>query len=126
VKVAGAGNNYITSDGTVIWTANNTYYHRITGIGRDDCTELLQKQSRNVNTSNPGYPTIGLGTIAANNPSNANSFAADKSFMLWADDGKVGSGTTTITGDGVISLMGVLAHSTAAWPKPLKYRKPAQ
>lgn len=106
VKVAGAANNYITSDGTVIWTANNAYYHRITGIGRDDCTELLQKQSRNVNLSSPGYPTIGLGTIAANNPSNANTFAADKSFMLWADDGKTGSGTTTITGDGVISLMG--------------------
>lgn len=106
MKVAGAGNNYITSDGTVIWTANNTYYHRITGIGRDDCTELLQKQSRNVNLSSPGYPTIGLGTIAANNPSNANTFAADKSFMLWADDGKIGSGTTTITGDGVIMLTG--------------------
>ena len=106
MKVAGAGNNYITSDGTVIWTANNTYYHRITGIGRDDCTGLLQKQSRNVNLSSPGYPTIGLGTIAANNPSNANTFAADKSFMVWADDGKVGTGTTTITGDGVITLTG--------------------
>lgn len=106
MKVAGAGNNYITSDGTVIWTANNTYYHRITGIGRDDCTGLLQKQSRNVNLSSPGYPTIGLGTIAANNPSNANAIATDKSFMLWADDGKIGSGTTTITGDGVVTLMG--------------------
>lgn len=106
MKVAGAGNNYITSDGTVIWTANNTYYHRITGIGRDDCTGLLQKQSRNVDLSSPGYPTIGLGTIAANNPSNASTIAADKSFMVWADDGKIGSGTTTITGDGVITLMG--------------------
>ena len=44
--------NYIGSDGaTLMWTAaSNTGYNvRITGIGRDDASELHQKQSRSVN-----------------------------------------------------------------------------
>ncbi len=111
MKVVSAANDYITSDGTIIWTANNTYYHRITGIGRDDCDSLVQKQSRNVNTTSPGYVTMGLGTIAATNASNPNNFAANKSFLVWADDGKAGSTTTAITGDGTITLVaGVCAQ----------------
>jgi uncharacterized protein YjdB len=104
MKVAGAGNNYITSDGTVIWTANTSYYHHITGIGRDDCDSLLQKQSRNVNIVSPGYVTVGLGTILANNAANTNNFSADKNFTVWGDDSKAGATTTAITGDGIITL----------------------
>ncbi len=123
-KVAGVGNNYLLGDGTtVIWTANTGYYHRITGIGRDDCDSLVQKQSRNVNVSNPGIVTMGVGTIAISNATNPTSFPADKSFEVWADDGKTGSTSTAITGDGMITLTGGSCAQYARMAKTFKIQE---
>ncbi len=59
------------SDGTTImWNAaDNTGYHlRITGIGRDDCTNLYQKQSI---SANAGILAVGVGdSIATTNQLN--------------------------------------------------------
>ncbi|MBL4879775.1 MAG: hypothetical protein JKX82_00490, partial [Oleispira sp.] len=78
--------DYLASDGTVIWngTANATYNNDITGIGRDDLSALNQKQSKSIHTD--VIATIGLGEIAVTNDANANTFAADKNFLIWGND----------------------------------------
>ena len=80
--------NYVSSAGTVIWnkTANSAYHNNVTGIGRDDASELVQKQSRSINTE--ALVTFGVGTgIAASNALNSNSFSADASFEVIGDNG---------------------------------------
>jgi uncharacterized repeat protein (TIGR01451 family) len=84
-----AATNYVDSGAAVVWdaTANVAYGNNITGIGRDDASALGQKQSRSVNTTGSGnFLTMGLGTIAADNASNATIFPADRSFLVWGDD----------------------------------------
>jgi len=78
--------DYVDSDGTVIWdqSANVGYNYDIAGIGRDDVSELNQKQSKTVNTTDD--ITIGLNEIATTNNLNANTFASDKTFLVWGND----------------------------------------
>ncbi len=93
-------NNYTGTDGTVIWnnSANSGYANNITGIGRDDIENLLQKQSRTINTSpvvtlynGNGYST---GVFPASNVNNTNGIPGDKQYLLIGDDGN----PTSITG----------------------------
>jgi hypothetical protein len=72
--------SYVASNGTAIW-ANGAYWKNVAGIGRDDASGLDQKQSASINTDNE--LTIGLGTLAATNITNPNSFTADRSFLVW-------------------------------------------
>ncbi|MFC7525540.1 Calx-beta domain-containing protein, partial [Parapedobacter sp. GCM10030251] len=92
--------DYLATDGTTkVWdaTANATHKNNIAGIGRDDVEGLNQKQSQSIN---PGFqPIVGLGGIAENNLANTNAFTADKSYLIWGDDGASASFTTTITGN---------------------------
>ncbi|MCF6128171.1 T9SS type A sorting domain-containing protein [Flavobacterium sp. AS60] len=85
--VNGTSQNYLASDGTVIWdaTANAGYNYDIAGIGRDDVEKLNQKQSKSVNANS--NLTIGLGTIATTNTANTNAFDADKKYLIWGDNG---------------------------------------
>ncbi len=78
--------NYLNSASAVIWNAtdNASYDDDIAGIGRDDGSCLVQKQSKSVNSD--AIVTIGLGTIASNNNANPNSFSATPSFMVWGND----------------------------------------
>jgi len=79
--------NYTASNGTTVtWnaTTNLSYRYNITGIGRDDNSDLNQKQSKSVNPQ--GIVTVANGTLAADNPSNANNFSADNSFLVFGDD----------------------------------------
>jgi hypothetical protein len=90
--------NYVASDGTVIWngTTNSVHKNNITGIGRDDLSALNQKQSKSINTASSGdLVAMGLGAIAANNAANANTFSADRNFMVWGDDGGANAWQTT-------------------------------
>ena len=84
-------NNYTSSAGTVIWTraANSNYANNITGIGRDDASGLLQKQSRSVNTNGLVYLFNGTtnGVFPAMNAANSSSFAANQSFLIVGDNG---------------------------------------
>ena len=79
--------NYLSSNATTIWnkTTNTGFNNDIAGIGRDDASALFQKQSISVNNNEP--VTVGLTSIAASNPLNANNFSADRSFLIWGNNG---------------------------------------
>ena len=94
----GTSQDYVNSDGTVIWdqSANSGYNYDIAGIGRDDASELNQKQSSSVNDavdgSGPieGILTVGLTDIYDTNEDNKTSNATnlnDKEFLMWGNNG---------------------------------------
>ena len=92
--------NYIASDGaTIVWdqTTNAGYTNSIAGIGRDDGSGLVQRQSRS-NTSD--LLTIGLGTIAASNATHGGSFGVNRQFLMWGDNGASDGFETSITPPG--------------------------
>jgi uncharacterized repeat protein (TIGR01451 family) len=89
-----AGAGYSDSGGATIWSADSTYKNNITGIGRDDTSTLNQKQSKSVNSDS--LVTIGLGNIAATNQDNANTFGADRSFLMWGNNAASTTATTTV------------------------------
>ena len=83
----GTAGDYVSASGlSTIWDASDyaTYHNDVAGIGRDDlsCLNQLQSQSENSNS----IVSMGLGTIAASNSANPNSFSADGSFLMWGDD----------------------------------------
>lgn len=80
---------------STIWdvTANATYHNDVAGIGRDDDSNLEQKQSKSENSD--AIVTMALGSVAGDNQSNANSFSADQSFLIWGND------------DGALAALGV-------------------
>ncbi len=79
--------DYTAADGGIIWEAstNTGYDNDIAGIGRDDDSCLLQLQSKSENSNS--IVSIGLGTIAADNASNPNTFANNDAFLIWGNDG---------------------------------------
>jgi hypothetical protein len=88
--------NYVDSDGNIIWTADPTYQYDIAGIGRDDVAALNQKQTRSINDGS--VVAMALGSLANTNSENSNSFGADKTFLLWGNDGaNFSSGTKAAT-----------------------------
>lgn len=93
--------DYVASDGTTrMWTAaeNIGYNRRITGIGRDDCTELYQKQSLSVDT---GIVAIAIGDdVDTANAANINTIGNDNSYFVFADDGNSLQYNTAISGLG--------------------------
>lgn len=78
--------NYLSSDGTIIWNSalalSNLYQNDIIGLGRDDISGLLQKQSHYYDDT----VRIYLGTLSATNQANSSSFTNDKSFVLCGSD----------------------------------------
>ncbi len=97
--VNGTSQDYVDSDGRVIWNQldNIGYNYNVTGIGQDDISELNQKQSKTINTTDD--ITIGIKDIAANNGLNTNSFFADKTFLMWGHDDGATTATTDFTKD---------------------------
>lgn len=94
--VLDSGNsNYISSNGTTIWTANTTYKNDIFGIGRDDCSGLEQKQSTAWATSTTNNLVMALGSLATSNQANNSNFAANNQFLIVANDGGALTSTTT-------------------------------
>lgn len=105
--VNGTSMDYTDSAYTNIWNApaNSGYNYDIAGIGRDDISKLNQKQSKSINPTE--VMTIGLADIYATNTANTNTFATDKSFLVWGSNGgtmvnsgapiNVDLGPTTIT-----------------------------
>lgn len=81
-----SGQDYLSSNRKVIWSgnANLQYKYNITGIGVDSISGLNQKQSQNI--SNTNEPVIALGSLAASNIANTNTFAADSSFAIWGNN----------------------------------------
>ncbi len=86
---AGEG-DYLDSNGNVIWDAsvNSTYHHNVAGIIRDDRSDIIQRQSRSVNSG--AIVTIGLDDdtdgLEGTNADNPSSFSADRSALIWGHD----------------------------------------
>ncbi|GAA0540526.1 hypothetical protein GCM10009415_22980 [Chitinophaga japonensis] len=96
--------DYLATDGTTkVWdaTANSAYKNNIAGIGRDDVEDLLQKQSRSINAGM--QLAIGLGDLAETNLANTGSFAVDRNYMVWGDDGASTLFKTAITGNPAVN-----------------------
>lgn len=98
--------DYLAADGGIIWnaTTNSAHNNDIAGIGRDDMSCLEQKQS--VSQNSDGIVTVGLGSIAADNSSNSNTFASDDSFLVWGNDDAsttFAGRTTGVTGTGTVT-----------------------
>lgn len=104
------GNNsstfsYVGSDGTTVWTGSNTYQNNIAGIGRDDISDLAQKQSQSqdqTKTQTLAAPLtsvpqviIGLGNVAATNEANTSEFENNLQFLIWGDNNAGLEGSTT-------------------------------
>lgn len=106
-------NNYVSSNALVTWnrSANSAYASDITGIGRDDATALLQKQSKSVNTSslvtlyNGTYPG---GVFPLTNSANASVFPADQHFLLTGDN----AGATSLN---QCAFNGKAVHMQRVW-----------
>ncbi len=82
-----AAYNYVSANGTIIWDKplNTGYNNDIAGIGRDDASALIQRQSISVNVGESA--SVGLVSLDASNASNGNSFDSDDSFLLWGNNG---------------------------------------
>jgi hypothetical protein len=78
--------NYIDTFGNTIWnnTANNGFNYDIAGIGRDDNSQLNQKQSRSENLL--ADISIGLGDLLDINSNNNNVFGGDRRYLLWGSN----------------------------------------
>jgi hypothetical protein len=101
--VNGTTQDYVNSDGNVIWdqsTDSGVYNYDITGIGRDDASELNQKQSRSVNDAfdgadpiasrTQGILTMGLNDIYNTNRDHISSSPTtfdDEQFLVWGNNG---------------------------------------
>jgi gliding motility-associated-like protein len=94
-QAAKNNNNYTASNDTIIWNraSNSSYANNITGIGRDDASALMQKQSKSINTGTTGgLVTIYNGSnytggvFPTTNAANTNSFASDLSYTLFGDN----------------------------------------
>lgn len=86
--VNGTSQDYVASDGSVIWdaSANTGYNYDIAGIGRDDDSELVQKQSKSVNASS--IVSISLGNTELTNNLNTNTFNTSNEFLVWGHNGQ--------------------------------------
>ncbi|WP_084142371.1 LamG-like jellyroll fold domain-containing protein [Psychroserpens burtonensis] len=101
--VNGTTQDYVNSDGNVIWdqsTDSGVYNYDIAGIGRDDASELNQKQSRSVNDdfdgADPitsriqGILTMGLNEIYDTNRDNISSNPVNfdnNEYLVWGNNG---------------------------------------
>ncbi|HWV68799.1 hypothetical protein, partial [Chitinophaga sp.] len=85
ITIGNGATDYLATDGSKYWTADPIYKSRITGIGRDNATNLNTKQSLSVDT---GFVTLSLGnSIAITNEQNTNTITNDKSFFVFGDNG---------------------------------------
>lgn len=89
--------DYLASDGTTTTYSVATHGFNIAGIGRDDDEGLNQVQSLSIN---PGTSqvVIALGSVAATNDANTNTFAGDKQFLVWGSDNGSIATTAAVTG----------------------------
>ncbi|WP_461637022.1 MBG domain-containing protein [Labilibaculum euxinus] len=83
--------NYLASDGTVIWSANDNagYTTDIFGIGRDDASGLNQKVSKSVNAGSILTIALNEDFNSANNDAGRTTHANDLQFLTVANNGAV-------------------------------------
>ncbi|WP_298497850.1 choice-of-anchor D domain-containing protein [uncultured Algibacter sp.] len=95
--------DYIDSQGSVIWdaSANSGFNFDVAGIGRDDDSELNQKQSKSQNvisdgtdaygpTLTNGFLTIGLSDVYDTNNTNIATNSTNfnnREYLVWGNNG---------------------------------------
>ena len=80
--------DYVSSDDVVIFDTDGafaSYNNDIILIGKDDQSDLEQRQAKSVNTGT--IIRMGLGNIEATNVANTNNFTADYQFLIIGNDG---------------------------------------
>lgn len=95
-----ASKNYINSNSDVIWnySANIGFNFNVAGIGRDDASDLNQKQSKSINEDNE--VAIYLGNVFTTNSANTNEFSATRDFLVWGCN----NGTYTANGTNDVTI----------------------
>ncbi len=81
----GTAGDYVTSEDVTIWdaSANTLYHYDVTGIGRDDNSDLDQQRSLSANSD--GKVIIDHGS----------AFGADGDFIMWGNDNDPAASTGT-------------------------------
>jgi hypothetical protein len=100
--------DYVASNGTTIYwdaSAYTGYNAYVAGIGRDDCTNLNQKQSKSVNTGEILTGALG-SAVAASNAANTNTITTDNSYLMWGNNNGLKEYTTQVAGTNVTSVLG--------------------
>ncbi len=78
--------SYYAPNASTIYSRTGAYINNIIGIGRDDITALLQKQSHTIDDT----VRIYKGTLSVTNAANAATFASDQSYVvIGANTGKL-------------------------------------
>ncbi len=103
---SGINDNFYDSNGTSIFTGNGSYqyWHDIIGIGRDDASQLNQKQSH----TTADNLRIYLASLASSNQLNTGSFTNDNSFIVLGRNDEFTSVTIPINPErpaGVVSRL---------------------
>lgn len=80
--------DYLASDDSVIWdySSNTSYNYDVAAIGRDDDSQLSQKQSKSENSTS--IVAIGLDSVEDLGTSNTNTFENNKDFLIWGHNGQ--------------------------------------
>ncbi|WP_431471683.1 choice-of-anchor D domain-containing protein [Nonlabens sp. SCSIO 43208] len=80
--------DYLNSDDAVIWdyASNSGYNWDVAGIGRDDKSELTQKQSKSENSTS--IVAIGLNNVEDIGTDNSQNFNNDQDFLIWGHNGQ--------------------------------------
>ncbi|MBN8783047.1 MAG: hypothetical protein ABS85_00030 [Sphingobacteriales bacterium SCN 48-20] len=128
--------NYVNSDGNVVWDATNNagYHYNIAGIARDDQGGLYQRQSRSVNSGRQVLiSTTGLASTNAGNT----GVLVNGQFLIWGDNNLTKAPVVPLGTIGGIPYLRFAAIWKAAnvnaigtvrvaWPKGLAYLKLVQ
>ncbi|MGJ8684352.1 MAG: LamG-like jellyroll fold domain-containing protein [Nonlabens sp.] len=79
--------DYLDSDDNVIWdySLHTNYNYDVAAIGRDDDSELNQKQSKSENSTS--VVAIGLDRVEDLGTDNTSAFENDKDFLVWGHNG---------------------------------------
>ncbi|WP_281847975.1 LamG-like jellyroll fold domain-containing protein [Olleya namhaensis] len=104
----GTSQDYVASNGSVIWdtSANSGFNYDIAGIGRDDDSDLTQKQSKSVNNSS--IVAISLTNTETTNNLNTSAFNTSNEFLVWGNDGQ----NTSTSGSSITVSLGPATVTT--------------
>jgi hypothetical protein len=83
MDLAGSAGQYVRSNGSAIFSDAGSHWNGIIGIGRDDNSALVQRQSHDPSDSVRLY----LGTLAASNAANTASFSGNNQYIVAGNNG---------------------------------------
>jgi hypothetical protein len=108
----GINGDYTSSAGTTIWTAatGSSYHNNVIGIGRDDNSALLQKQSHQADDAIQMYISA---TVANSNLSNTGSFSTDGQFVMMGNNNATSALNTANTE--YPSSIGIVSRFDREW-----------